>query len=145
MRAFLLTIRIALGALIMAAGAGAAEPGSEAARSYRIETEGTTRQVPSGGEGKLVLTIVPLNGTHVHPAAPLKIALSGTPGLKLSRQVLGHADAVDPKADGPRFEVSFTGSQAGAQEARAKVDFFICSDQWCVKQSRDVAVPVDVK
>ncbi len=92
-----------------------------------------------------MLSIVPVQGTHVHPAAPLKIALSATPGLKLERDALGHKDAVDPKADGPRFEVPFSAAQAGAQEVRAKVDFFICSDQWCVKQSRDVTVAVDVK
>jgi len=143
MRALLASLLLSAAAL--AGGAGAAEPGGEAARSYRIETEGTTRQLASGAAGKLVLAIVPLNGTHVHPQAPLKIALSGTPGLKLSRDVLGHKDAVDPKAEGPRFEVPFTASEPGAQEARARVDFFICSDQWCVKQSRDVTVAVDVK
>ena len=70
--------------------------------------------------GKLVLRIVPLNGTHVHPQAPLKIALSGTPGLKLSKDVLGHKDAVDPGAEGPRFEIPFTAAQAGAQHGDAR-------------------------
>jgi hypothetical protein len=132
-------------ALVLWGAAQAAEPAADAARSYRIESQGTTRQLRTGAEGKLVIAIVPLNGTHVHPAAPLKIALSGTPGLKLSREVLGHRDAVDPKADGPRFEVPFTATRAGAQEARARVDFFICSEEWCVKQSRDVTVSVEVK
>ncbi len=145
MRAFLPSLLVALAIAAPGVRAGAADVGSEAARSYRIETAGTTQQLASGAQGKLVLTIVPLKGTHVHPQAPLKIALSGTPGLKLSKDVLGHKDAVDPKADGPRFEVPFTAAQAGAQVARAKVDFFICSDQWCVKQSREVTVPVDVK
>ncbi len=142
MRALLLSL---LAGLVLPAGVRAADVGSEAARSYRIETEGSTRQVANGGSGKLVLSIVPLNGTHVHPAAPLKIALSGTPGLKLSKDVLGHKDAIDPGAQGPRFEVPFTAAQAGAQEARARVEFFICSDQWCVKQSRDVTLAVDVR
>ncbi len=140
MRALLRCLPLAL----LVATAAAADPGSDAARSYRIETEGSTLQLSAGAQGKLVVTIVPLNGTHVHPAAPLKIALSGTPGLKLSKDVLGHKDALDPKADGPRFEVPFTAAQAGAQEARAKVDFFLCSDEWCAKQSRDVTVAVAV-
>jgi hypothetical protein len=142
-RALLLSLLAALA--LPAGGARAADVGSEAARSYRIETEGTTRELSTGGSGKLLLAIVPLNGTHVHPSAPLKIVLSGTPGLKLSKEALGHKDAIDPKAEGPRFEVPFTAEQAGAQEARAKVDFFICSEQWCVKQSRDVTIPVNVK
>jgi hypothetical protein len=125
--------------------ARAADPGQDAATSYRIDTEGSTRTVAPGGTGKLVLAIVPDKGTHVHPAAPLKIALAGSPGLRLAKEQLGHADAVDPKAEGPRFEVPFTAVAAGAQEARARIDFYLCSDAWCVKQSRDVRVPVDVK
>ncbi len=131
--------------LSLASPARAADAGGDAAKSYRIVTDGTTRQLGVGGSGRLVLAIVPEKGTHVHPAAPLKIALDATPGLKLSRAQLGHADALDPKAEGPRFEVPFTAMAAGAQQARAKVDFYICSETWCVKQSRDVAVSVDVK
>jgi hypothetical protein len=144
MRAFLQTTALAL-ALALGASARAADAGAEAARSYRLETEGTTRQVAAGGQGKLVLAIVPARGTHVHPQAPLKITLAGSPGLKLAKDRLGHADAVDPKAEGPRFEVPFTALAAGAQEARAKVEFFICSDQWCVKQARELAVSIDVR
>ncbi len=144
MRALILPFFLALAAA-PAAGVRAAEAGADAAQSYRLDTEGTTRQLPAGGAGKLVVAIVPAKGTHVHPAAPLKITLSATPGLKLSREQLGHADAVDPKAEGPRFEVPFTATAAGAQEARAKVDFFICSETWCVKQSRDLSVSVAVK
>jgi hypothetical protein len=125
--------------------ARAVDPGADAARSYRLGTEGTTRTLGAGGTGKVVLTIVPEKGTHVHPAAPLRITLASTPGIKLSKEQLGHGDAVDPKAEGPRFEVPFSAVVAGAQEARAKVDFFICSDAWCVKQSREVAVSIQVK
>ncbi len=132
-------------AVSLAPLARADEAAAEAARSYRIETEGTTHSVKAGAGGVLVLTIVPLNGTHVHPQAPLKIALQATPGLSLSRSQLGHKDAVQPKADGPRFEVPFTAARAGKEEARAKVDFFICSDKWCVKQTRDLSLPVEVK
>jgi hypothetical protein len=123
----------------------AAEGGADAAKSYRLETEGTTRALRSGAAGKLVLAIVPLNGTHVHPEAPLKIALTASGGLALAKSALGHADAADPRSEGPRFEVPFTATQAGPQEARARVDFYICSDKWCVKQTREVAVAIDVK
>jgi hypothetical protein len=139
------TLALALALLLAPLASRADAAADAAARSYRIDTEGTTRTVKTGAAGKLVLSIVPVAGTHVHPQAPLKIALSATPGLTLSKDRLGHKDAVDPKAEGPRFEVPFTAAQAGAQEARAKVDFFICSDQWCVKQTRDVAVPVKVE
>jgi hypothetical protein len=73
------------------------------------------------------------------------VTLTATPGLKLGKEKLGRADVLDPKAGAPRFEVPFTAAAAGAQEATAKVDFFICSDTWCVKQIRDVKVAVSVK
>ena len=140
MRLLALLFAVSLAPLVRADEAAA-----EAARSYRIETEGTTRNVKAGAGGVLVITIVPLNGTHVHPQAPLKIALQATPGLSLSKSQLGHKDAVQPKAEGPRFEVPFTAARAGKEEARARVDFFICSDKWCVKQTRDLSLPVEVK
>jgi hypothetical protein len=132
-------------ALLAAPLALAADASAEAARSYRIETAGSTQQVKAGQQGTLVLSIVPVDKVHVHPQAPLKITLEATPGLKLAKTSLGKADPVDPKAEGRRFEVPFVAAAAGKQEARAKVDFFICSDQWCVKQVKDVTFAVDVR
>jgi hypothetical protein len=131
--------------LVLAAPVLAADAGQEAAESYRIETEGTTGSLKAGEKGTFVISIVPLKKVHVHPQAPLKIALESTPGLKLEKTSLGKADPVDPKAEGRRFEVPFLAQAAGKQEAKAKVDFFICSDQWCVKQTRDVTAAVVVK
>src|SRR5512144_1814940 len=119
-------------ALAAAPLARAGDPSAEAAKSYRIDTAGSTERVAPGGKGTIVLSIVPIAKVHVHPQAPLKITLESTPGLKLEKTSLGKADPVDPAAE-------------GKQEARAKLDFFICSDQWCVKQVRDVTVPVDVR
>jgi hypothetical protein len=133
-----------LALLVAAPMVRAADPAAEAAKSYRIDTQGSTAEVNAGGKGTLVLAIVPVEKVHVHPQAPLKITLEA-PGLTLEKTSLGHKDAVDPKAEGPRFEVPFVAAAAGKQEAKAKVDFFICSDQWCVKQTRDVTVTVSVK
>ncbi len=131
-------------AVLAAPPAGDPGPASQAAQSYRIDTEGSTKAVKPGGQGKVVLAIVPIGKVHVHPQAPLKITLESA-GLALGKTSLGHQDAVDPKAEGPRFEVPFVAEKRGRHEAKAKLDFFICSDQWCVKQVKDVAVPVDVK
>jgi hypothetical protein len=135
----------ALALLALAPLAGAAEPGADAAKTYRIETAGTTEKLGVGKPGLLVLSIVPVEKVHVDPRAPLKISLDATPGLKLSKTTLGKTDPVDPKAEGRRFEVPFVAEAAGKHEARAKLDFFVCSDQWCVKQVRDVTVAVEAK
>ena len=137
---------LALLALLAAAAAGrAAEPGDEAARAYRISTEGSTASVQAGGSGRIVIAVEPVAKVHVDPRAPLKITLVATEGLRLEKEKLGQKDAVDPKAEMPRFEVPFLARAKGKQEARAKLDFFLCSDQWCVKQTREVAVAVDVR
>jgi hypothetical protein len=129
----------------LALAALAADPAADAGKSYRIETAGSTTQVGVGQPGQLVLSIVPVEKIHVDARAPLKITLEATPGLKLAKTTLGKADPVDPKADGRRFEVPFVAEAAGKHEARAKLDFFVCSDQWCVKQVRDVTVAVEAK
>jgi len=121
-----------------------ADPADDAARSYRIDTTGTTTELRAGGTGTFVVAIVPAEKIHVHPDAPLRIVLDAR-GLELSKRTLGHKDAVDPKADGPRFEVPFVAPAPGAHEISAKLQFFVCSDQWCVKQARDVKVAVTAK
>ncbi|BDG07773.1 hypothetical protein [Anaeromyxobacter paludicola] len=139
-------LRILVATLALATAAPAlADAASEAAGSYTLETAGTTEQVRPGAPGKLVLFIHPKAGTHVHPQAPLAIALEAPAGVKLAKEKLGHKDAVDPKAEAPRFEVPFTAAAAGRYELKAAIDFFICSDTWCVKQSRALSVPVVAK
>jgi hypothetical protein len=137
---------IAAAVLLAAAAFARAEVGAaDAAKTYQLDTAGTTQEVQVGKPGVLVLSIVPVEKIHVDSRAPLKIALEGTPGLKLSKTSLGKADPVDPKAEGRRFEVPFVAETKGTHEARAKLDFFVCSDQWCVKQVRDVTVAIVAK
>jgi len=102
-------MRLAAAAAVafFALAARAADPGAEAARSYTIEATGPAT-LKVGATGTLVVAIKPVPKTHVHPQAPLKIALSATPGLSLSKTALGRKDMPDPKAEAPRFEVPFT-------------------------------------
>jgi hypothetical protein len=136
---------LATAVALAAASPAVAQSADEVAATYRIETAGTTQQVGLGKPGILVLSIVPTAKVHVDPRAPLKIALEATPGLSLSKTSLGKADPVDPKADGRRFEVPFVASAAGKHEARAKLEFYVCSDRWCVKQARDVTVAIEAR
>jgi hypothetical protein len=136
---------LALAALsALAASVARADPAAEAAQSYRIETAGTTTELPAGGAGTFVLAIVPAEKIHVHPQAPLRVVVEAR-GLELAKRTLGRGDAVDPKAEGPRFEVPFVAPAAGGHELTARLQFFVCSDRWCVKQARDVRVAVTAK
>jgi hypothetical protein len=40
--------------------------------------------------------------------------------------------------------VAFTATAPGPQTATARLEFFVCSAKWCVKQEREVAVHVAV-
>ena len=130
----------------LAAPALAADPGVEAARAYALDTSASTTSVKASQPGKLVVVIRPTApGWHVHPQAPLKIRFEAPPALKLERAELGRRDATDAQAEAPRFEAAFVASATGVQEAKANVDFFICSDQACVKQTRTIPILVTVK
>lgn len=134
-------------AAALAAPAAPAAPGAgegDAAKSYRIDTTGSTERVAVGKSGEVVLAFRPIGPVHVHPQAPLKIVVEGSKGIRIEKAQLGHADAVDPKSETPRFVVPFRAVAPGKQEARAKLDFFVCSDQWCAKQVKDVVVPLTV-
>lgn len=52
----------------LAPAASAAEPGADAAKTYRLETAGTTGKVAVGKPGLLVLSIVPIERLTSTPA-----------------------------------------------------------------------------
>jgi hypothetical protein len=137
--------RLAIAALAgLAAAAFAAEenPGAE---GFSVDTSGSTRSLAVGQQGKLALAIHPKAPWHVDPRAPLSIKVEAPAGLKLAKAQLGRKDALEPKAEVPRFEVPFTAEAAGAQEARAQIKFFLCRDEICAQQTRTVALPVTVR
>ena len=135
----------ALLALGLAAPAGAADAQGDPSKGYAIETGASTASLRKGEQGRVVLVLEARNGWHVDPRTPLKIDLSAPAGLRLQKTQLRKKDAVDPKAESPRFEAPFTAEAPGAHEVRAKLDFFVCSADACVKQVKDVAIPVTVK
>jgi hypothetical protein len=123
----------------------AAEPTDDASRGYSIETGDSTASLAKGQQGKLVLVIQAKGAWHVDPRTPLKVDLVAPAGLQLERSRLGKKDVVDPKAESPRLEAPFTAAAAGQHDVRAKLDFFVCSAEACVKQVREVTIPVTVR
>jgi hypothetical protein len=128
----------------LAPAAQAADPGAEVAKSYTVKAAVDPASLKAGAAGKVTFTIAPTGEVHVDPKAPLKVTLEASPGLKLQKTQLGRADSVQA-GQGVTFAASFTATAAGKQEVKAKLDFFLCTDQWCVKQLRDVTVVVDVQ
>lgn len=131
--------------VLLAAPARPLAAESDPAKGYTIETSGSTTSLRPGETGKLSLEIRARDGWHVDPRTPLKIDLSAPSGLELAKTRLGKKDVVDPHAESPRFEAPFTAAATGTHEAKAKLDFFVCSADACVKQVREVVVAVTVK
>ena len=134
-------------AFLIAASPALADPASEAKDSYTVEIASeTTREAKVGEKGKVVVHIRPKEKIHVHPQAPLKIkAQASNDALTLEKTELGRNDAIDPKSDAPKFAIPFTATKAGKADVKADLDFFICSDTWCVKQIRSLTIPVSIK
>jgi hypothetical protein len=127
---------------LLASRVQAGDLAERAARSYAIDTSGSTATLTAGQRGRFVLAIRTEPGVHVQAQAPLRVTLSAPDGLALAAERLGWPDAAPGEA--PRFEVAFTATRAGRHAARARLEFFLCSDAGCVKQDREVALPVDV-
>ncbi len=117
---------------------------------YRLTTEGTTAKVPAGKKGTLVLEIQSLKGAHVSDEAPLRIQLSGTGSVAPEKTQLVYADSVRKPSAGvkypdPRFEVPLAAQGKGPGTVEAKMTFFVCTDQACLRQQKTLSVPVTVE
>jgi len=134
----------ALALLLAARAALAADPDS-GVDGFTVDTSGSSRTAAVGGKGKLAVAIQPKAPWHVDPRAPLKIRMEAPAGLALEKSTFARKDALDPKAEVPRFETPFQAKAAGTQEAKAHLDFFLCKDTICAKQTATVALPVTVQ
>jgi cytochrome c biogenesis DsbD-like protein len=122
---------------------------------YQVTTDGSTARVAAGQKGKLVLSIKLVKEAHVSDEAPLKITLTGAGGAAPEKATLTYADQISKKAAGEKyanpvvFEVPFTvdaSAKAGAGDAavKAKMTFFVCTEQICSRQQKEVSLPVQV-
>lgn len=140
-------VRTTLAVLLLAvaapaSGAGAPDPAS----TYKVVTDGSSRTLEVGKKGKVVVDVVPLEkGIHVNREFPLKYKVEPSPGLRVDKVEWKRTDAVDPGAENPRFEIPVTAAAKGGQSVTVQMRFAICSDAWCVPQTRTVTVPIDVK
>jgi ABC-type Fe3+-hydroxamate transport system substrate-binding protein len=140
------SLAVALLAVAPPGRADEAVSGADAARTYRVVTDGSSRTLKVGAPGRVVVAIEPtVKGVHTNREFPLRYKVEASPGLKVEKGELRRADAVDPNADNPRFEIPVTGAAPGAQQVTVQMRFAICSDTWCVPQARTVSVPIDVR
>jgi Disulphide bond corrector protein DsbC len=117
---------------------------------YKITTDGTSAKVAPGKKGTLVLEIQSLKGAHVSDEAPLRIQLSGTGAVTPEKAQLLYGDSVrkpsgSVKYPDPRFEVPLATQGKGPGTVEAKMVFFVCTEQLCLRQQKTLSVPVTVE
>jgi hypothetical protein len=78
----------------------------------------------------LSLSIVPHAGHRLLQGGPVIVRLRGE-GVRPQRPVYHRDEAVDPRADVPRFELSVTAERAGAAHLFADCTFYLCRGQRC--------------
>jgi len=122
-----------------------ADAHADAAKAYKIETSQGPLKVKKGETGQARVTVVPRSDAHVSPDAPLTVTVSSGPALELPKPKLGRPDAKATPAKGVEFDVPFVGKQAGKDELKAQVTFFICTEKLCERQKREVALAVVVE
>jgi hypothetical protein len=127
---------------LIVAGLVAASP--DVSSSYRIETSKTVK-VKKGETGHAKVEVVPRSDAHVSPDAPISLALTAGPAVKLEKEKLGRPEARETKEKGVTFDVPFTASATGKDEVKGTLSFFICTEKLCEKQKREIAMAVEVQ
>ncbi len=112
--------------------------------SYRVETSKTLK-VKKGQTGHAKVEVVPRADAHVSPDAPISLALTAGPSLKLAKEKMGRPEAKETKAKGVEFDIPFTAAAAGTDALKGTLSFFICTEKICEKQKREIAVNVEVQ
>jgi hypothetical protein len=112
--------------------------------TYRVETTKTLK-VKKGETATGKVEVVPRADAHVSPDAPISLALTSGPSLKLAKEKLGRPDAKETQAKGVAFDVPFTAASAGKDEVKGTLTFFICTEKLCERQKREIAMAVEVQ
>jgi hypothetical protein len=92
----------------------------------------------------LSLSIVPHAGHRLLLGGPVIVRLRGE-GLRPQRQLYHREEAVDPRADVPRFELAVTADKAGPARLEAHCTFYLCRGPLCrpIETSTTFAVTVE--
>jgi hypothetical protein len=91
----------------------------------------------------LSLSIVPHAGHRLLPSGPVIVRLRGE-GLRPQRLLYHRDEAVDPRADVPRFELPVTAERAGPTRLEAQCTFYLCRGELCRPVETSTTFTVDV-
>jgi hypothetical protein len=90
----------------------------------------TATPVAVGQRATLSLTLLPRAGNRLLADGPLIVHVAGE-GVAVERALYRREDAIDPRAEAPRFELAFRGARPGPAELRARCTFYVCRAARC--------------
>ena len=137
----------ALASCLLFAGpslADGAEDAQKAANAYRIDVPAQLK-LKAGEKASVRIEVVPNAGDHVSPEAPVSLTAVAPGQLELPKAKLAREDARPTPAQGVEFSLPVAGKDKGQGELKAQLSFYICVQNLCARQKRDLTVPVIVE
>ncbi len=116
-----------------------AAPPAPTANEYDVVV-GAMPAAKIGEHAAVSLSILPRAGYRLLADGPLLVRLAGD-GLTPDKALLRREDAVDPRAEAPRFELPFRRQRAANATLTATLTFYICNAARC----RPVTEPVYIR
>jgi hypothetical protein len=101
-------------------------------------------ELQPGTSGSLAISLAIDRGLAISKDAALILDVAPEGSVTVKRRRLGRADAVDPDADAPRFQIAVHGESAGDFALKLHLRFWLCGNKVCrpVDARRTVAVSV---
>lgn len=97
-----------------------------------------------GVPAKASLTVQGKNGWHVNEEAPITLTLKADPGVELPKAKLARADLAASSKESARFDIAFSGTEAGKKTITGEARFVMCQEQACKPEKAAVTFPIEV-
>jgi hypothetical protein len=109
--------------------------------TYRVDAPKTLK-VKKGVQASARVSVVPSEGSHVSPDAPISVAVSATPRIEVPQAKMGRPDAKETAQKGVAFDIPFVALQEGSGTVDANLVFFICTEKLCERHKEHVQLAV---
>ena len=131
------TLALAMGLAATVMSARADEPGYELATQPPPPLKASQR-------ARLSLTVIPRAGYRLLTDGPVLVRLTGE-NVTPEHALLRRDDAVDPRAEAPRFELPLRAGQPGPARLDARCTFYLCRAARCHPVEAGVAFALTVE
>ena len=143
-----MTKLIPFAALSIATAALAQQAPPDPATLYELSASMGAPKICAGQPATLVIAVKAKPGNHISEEAPLRIELSGVNAIPV-KAALKLSDSLVKKEHGKeitevRFEVPYTTAQPGSAQADARAIVFVCTENLCLRDKKDLSVPFEV-